>query len=134
MAGGILLLYLAKNAFQQWRHHDLDSSARVGRVPRTLYEAAVVNLMNPNPYLGWTLVLGPIVVAAWNESPSSGLAVVVAFYATMITMLAFQIFVFGGARLMGPRIQQALQLLSSLMLAVLGIYQIVKCFLYFWSA
>jgi len=133
MAGGILLLYLAKSAFQQWRRKAPDSSARKKRVPRTLYEAALVNVMNPNPYLGWSLVLGPIVVAAWNEAPRSGVAVVVAFYATMVTMLAFQIFVFGGARLMGPRIQQTLQLMSSLMLAVLGIYQIVKCVQYFWS-
>ncbi len=134
MAGGIFLLYLARSAFQQWRRHDHDSSAGGRRVPRALYEAALVNIMNPNPYLGWSLVLGPIVVTAWNEAPSSGVAVVVAFYATMVTMLAFQIFVFGGARLMGARIQQALQLMSSLMLAVLGIYQIVKCIQYFWPA
>jgi hypothetical protein len=87
--------------------------------------------MNPNPYLGWTLVLGPIVVSAWNEAPGSGVAVVVAFYATMVTMLGFQIFIFGGARLMGPKIQRSLQLASSCMLAVLGIYQMAKCAQYF---
>ena len=133
MAGGILLLYLANGAFQQWQRHGPNSSTRGTRVPRTLYEAVLVNVMNPNPYLGWSLVLGPIVVAAWNEAPSSGVTVVIAFYATMVTMLAFQIFVFGGARLMGPRIQQALQLMSSLMLAVLGIYQVVKGVQYFCS-
>jgi threonine/homoserine/homoserine lactone efflux protein len=134
MAGGVLLLYLAKGAFQKWRKDGPDLSTRGGVVPRTLYEAALVNVMNPNPYLGWSLVLGPIVVAAWNEAPSSGVAVVVAFYATMVTMLAFQIFVFGGARLMGPKIQKAFQLMASIMLAVLGIYQIVKSAQYFCSA
>jgi len=132
MAGGILLLYLAQRAFQQWRRQAPEPSAEGKKVPRTLYEAALVNIMNPNPYLGWSLVLGPTVVAAWNETPGSGVAVVASFYVTMVIMLALQIFMFGGARLMGPKIQQALQLISSLILAVLGIYQIVKCIQYFW--
>jgi threonine/homoserine/homoserine lactone efflux protein len=126
LAGGVLLIYLARGAFQQWRRRNPNTSSSRRRVPRTLYEAALVNVMNPNPYLGWSLVLGPIVVTSWNEAPSSGVAVVVAFYATMVTMLAFQICLLGSARFLGPRIQQILQLISSLMLAVLGIYQIVK--------
>ena len=56
-----------------------------------------MNLLNPNPYLGWALVLGPVVVAAWQETPSMGVAVVVAFYATLVSMLAILIFLFGGA-------------------------------------
>jgi threonine/homoserine/homoserine lactone efflux protein len=134
MAGGVLLLYLARSAFQQWRRHDLGSHVQGERVPRTLYEATLVNVLNPNPYLGWALVLGPIVIAAWHEAPRLGVAVVIAFYATMVTMLAVQIFAFGSARLLGPRSQRALQLISVLMLAVLGIYQLVICIQYFRSA
>lgn len=124
-AGGALLLYLAWKAFQQWRRHDLGSRARGDKIPRTLLEAALVNVLNPNPYLGWALVLGPIVVAAWEEAPSFGVAVVVAFYATMVTMLAVLILAFGSARFFGPGLQQGLLLVSAVILAGLGIYQLV---------
>ena len=103
-------------------------------MPRTLFEAALVNLLNPNPYLGWTLVLGPIVVTAWQEAPSSGVAVVVAFYATMVTMLAVLIFLFGSARLLGARYQRVLMFISVWILAGLGFYQLAKCLQYFGAA
>ena len=97
-------------------------------------EAALVNILNPNPYLGWTLVLGPAVVAAWHEAPSSGVAVVAAFYATMVTMLAVLIIGFGSVRFFGPKLQRNLVLASALVLAGLGIYQFVICISYFTAA
>jgi len=126
-AGGLLLLYLAWRAFQQWRRSELSAAKQGDKVPRTLLEAALVNLLNPNPYLGWTLILGPLVVTAWREAPSVGVAVVVAFYATLVTMLAALIFLFGSARLLGPRIQRALLLASSVVLVGLAVYQLVMC-------
>jgi len=134
LAGGALLLYLAWGAYRQWRREDSRSSEQVEKVPRTLFEAALVNLLNPNPYLGWTLVLGPIVVTAWQEAPSSGVAVVVAFYATMVTMLAVLIFLFGSARLLGARYQRVLMFISVWILAGLGFYQLAKCLQYFGAA
>lgn len=127
-AGGLLLLYLAWTAFRQWRRRELGAPEQGAKVPRTVLEAALVNVLNPNPYLGWTLILGPVVVAAWREAPGTGVAVVVAFYATMVTMLAALIVVFGSARLLGPRIQRALLLMSSVVLAGLAVYQLVMCF------
>jgi threonine/homoserine/homoserine lactone efflux protein len=123
-AGGLLLLYLAWNAFRQWRRNDRDSLKKSKKVPRTFFEAALVNLLNPNPYLGWALILGPVVVAAWQEAPSMGVAVVAAFYATMVSMLAVLIFLFGSARLLGPKLQRGLMLISVVILAGLGIYQL----------
>ena len=134
LAGGALLLYLAWSAFLHWRRHCPQPSEQVERVPRTLLEAALVNLLNPNPYLSWALVLGPIVVAAWQEEPSSGVAVVIAFYATMVTMLAALIVLFGSARFLGERSQRVLLFISIWILAGLGVYQLVKSALYFAAA
>ena len=134
LAGGALLLYLAWGAYKQWRRNDSRSLEQVEKVPKTLFEAALVNLLNPNPYLGWTLVLGPIVVAAWQEAPSSGVAVVVAFYATMVTTLAVLIVLFGSARLLGARFQRALMFISVWILAGLGFYQLVRSVQYFGAA
>ncbi len=124
LAGGVLLLYFAWGAYRQWKANRPATVAPEGKVPRTLIEAAVVNLLNPNPYIGWALVLGPIVVAAWNETPSAGVAVVVAFYATMVTMLAVIIVGFGSARFFGAGLQRALLLVSAVILAGLAAYQL----------
>lgn len=132
--GGGLLLYLAWGAFQQWRRNGSPPSEQSGRVPRTLIEAALVNLLNPNPYLGWALILGPVVVSAWQEAPRFGVAVVVAFYATMVSTLSVLIVSFGSARLLGPRFQRVLQFMSAWILAGLGVYQLAKSIQYFGAA
>jgi len=131
LAGGILLLYLAWDAYQQWRRDNSHPSEQLERAPKTLFGAALVNLLNPNPYLGWTLVLGPIVVSAWQESPSFGIAVIVAFYATMVTTLGVLIVLFGSARLLGTKSQRALMFVSVWILGALGLYQLARSIQHF---
>jgi len=75
--------------------------------------------------LGWALVIGPVVVTAWQEAPSMGIAVVVAFYATMVSMLAVLILLFSSARLLTPRLQSSLTIISIIILAGLGTYQLM---------
>ena len=125
LAGGFLLLYLAWSTFRQSKERSNDAFTQGNKTPKTIFEAAFVNLLNPNPYLGWALVLGPAVMAAWQESPSMGVAVVGAFYVTMISMLALLILLFGSARLLGPKLQGFLMSVSVIILAGLGIYQLV---------
>jgi len=119
-AGGLLLLYLAWIAYRQWRS---PSEAVVsGSAPRTFLEATLVNLLNPHPYIGWTLVLGPSLIAAWNEHGTYAVALVVAFYGTLVVGLAAFILLVGTARFLGPRGQRALVGVSAALLAALGIY------------
>jgi len=125
VAGGVLLLSLAWRSLRQWRRNEIGAPKKAEKVPQTLLEAAVVNVLNPNPYLGWALVLGPVVVAAWREQPSSAVAVVAAFYTVMIATSAALIVAFSSARLFGPKLQRALLLASALILAGLGVYQLV---------
>jgi threonine/homoserine/homoserine lactone efflux protein len=121
--GGILLLYLAWTSFRQWRHPAAAEAHR--SAPRTLFEAVLVNVLNPNPYLGWALVLGPAVLAAWHEHPAYAVALVGAFYCTMVAMLALFIVLVGTARFLGTRAQHALVAVSAVALAGLGAYLLV---------
>jgi threonine/homoserine/homoserine lactone efflux protein len=125
LAGGFLLLYLAWSTFKQDKIKSKNASTQSNKIPKTIFEAAFVNLLNPNPYLGWALVLGPAVMAAWQEAPGTGVAFVVAFYVTMVLMLAFLILLFGSARFLSPKLQRFLMLVSVIILAGLGIYQLV---------
>jgi threonine/homoserine/homoserine lactone efflux protein len=122
--GGLLLLYLAWVAFRQWRNPAEPGSH--GSAPRTMLEAALVNLLNPNPYLGWALVLGPLTVSAWHEHWAYAVALVAAFYGTMVAMLAAFILLVGTARFLGPRGQHALLGVSAVVLAGIGVYLLVS--------
>ena len=131
-SGGGLLLYFAWAAFREWRHPSATDSHR--SAPQTLLEAVLVNVLNPNPYLGWALVLGPAVLAAWHEQPSNALALVGAFYGTMVAMLALFILLVGTVRFLGPRGQRALVAASACALAGLGTYLLVTGVRYFAAA
>ena len=121
--GGLLLLYLAAGALRQWRRRP--SPAPPPSAPRTLLEAVLVNLLNPNPYLAWALVMGPAVVVAWGRHPAHALGFVVAFYATMLVTLAGFVVLLGTTRFLGARSQHALVGASALLLAGLGVFLLV---------
>jgi len=123
LVGGLFLLYLAFGAFQAWRDYAQIEVAQVTPVRHTVLSAAMVNLLNPNPYLGWSLIMGPLLVEAWRVSPSHGLALVVSFYVTMVLATAALLVPFAGARALGPRVGRVLVGLSALALAGFGFYQ-----------
>ncbi len=125
-AGGFLLFYLAWVAYRQWKRPEQAADNDEAAVPRTLLRATLVNLLNPNPYLGWTLILGPTAVVAWRQGPGLAVAFIAAFYATMVLTLAALIFVFGSARFFGPRVQRVLLLISVAALAGIAGYQLAS--------
>lgn len=121
--GGLLLIYLAYTSFIGWRTEGQTPEDGKGK-PHTLLQAVAINLLNPNPYLGWSLVLGPKIIDAWSRSAAKSAALICGFYGTMVIMLALTIVLFGTARRMGPRGKSALILVSAFLLAVLGIIQL----------
>lgn len=123
-AGGLFLFYLAYGAFCTWRAY------RPGNVPvpqsgiKNLWQAATVNALNPAPYLGWSLFLGPLFLTGWRKAPADGIALLVAFYGVMILTSAVIVGLFSAARSLGERVSRPLLGLSVLALAGLGIYQL----------
>jgi threonine/homoserine/homoserine lactone efflux protein len=124
LAGGLFLLYLAARALDTWRHYAEPDRARAASGTGTLATAALVNFLNPNPYLGWSLVLGPLLLKAWREAPANGMALIIAFYGTMTVTLAGIILLFAGAAHLGPRIGRALVAVSVLALAAFGMFEL----------
>jgi threonine/homoserine/homoserine lactone efflux protein len=89
-----------------------------------LLKAALINLLNPNPYIFWSLVTGPILVTGWREAPIYGLGFLAGFYATMILGFSTFIVVFGSARQMGPKVNRALLGVSAIALFCFGLVQL----------
>jgi threonine/homoserine/homoserine lactone efflux protein len=133
-AGGLLLLYLAWASYRNWQESVFQDSEQSESAPRTLLQAVMVNLLNPNPYLGWSLVLGPAVMDAWQKDRTYAVVLIAAFYGTMVVGLAGTIFLFGSANRLGPRGRRGVVLLSAGILAALGICQLVLSFLDIFGA
>jgi threonine/homoserine/homoserine lactone efflux protein len=126
-AGGILLLYFARAAYREWRDEgDAQRQEQVLSAPRTLAHATAINILNPNPYLGWSLVLGPEAIKAWHEAPAHALLFIAAFYGTMVLMIALTIAALGATRFLTPGARRALVLVSAVLLAAVGLFQVVS--------
>ena len=125
VAGGVLLLGLAALAIRQWRRRDAGGERAGSSGPQTLIQSVAVNVLYPAPYLGWSLVLGPAAVRAWAAAPSHAVALVAAFYGTLVVTLALTILLFGTTTILGPRGRRVLLLVSAVTLAALGVYQLL---------
>jgi hypothetical protein len=93
-------------------------------VKQGVLRAAMMNALSPGPYIYWGLVTGPILLTGWRESPMNGLGFLISFYMTIVLSLAGIIMVFGTARLLGPKVNRILVLVSAITLACLGLYQL----------
>lgn len=122
--GGVVFLYFAVKTLLEWRRMRLGTTATTQSSPRTLLQAVVVNLLNPGPYLGWSLILGPMMLEAWAESPAHAVALVVSFYSVMVFSLALFIVLVGTTSGLGPRGRQGLLLVSSIALAAIAVYSL----------
>lgn len=123
-AGGLFLLVLAGTTLRALRADSESTSPRApGPGPRTLLEAATVNLLNPNPWVAWALVLGPAAVSAWERGPVEAAVFVGAFYGVLVAGLGLFIILAGGARLLPPRARRVLVASSAAVLAALGSWQ-----------
>ena len=126
--GGIVLLYFSVRAFMDWRSPGTGAGDDDTAGPRTLVQAVLVNVVNPGPYIGWSLVLGPVVVQQWPAHPQNAIALIVSFYVVMVFSLAVFITVLGTTAFLGPRGRRSLLLASSAALAALGCYSIFSAF------
>lgn len=120
-AGGLFLLYLAALAFKAWRTYDPRQRTESRG---SLFKAAIVNALNPNPYLGWSLVMGPLFLRAWQEAPRNAAALLLGFYATMIATTIGIILLFGAAAGLGPRVNRILVGISALALVLFALYEL----------
>jgi threonine/homoserine/homoserine lactone efflux protein len=94
--------------------------------PRGFWRATLVNLTNPNAWIFWSLVGGPILAEAWREAPSRALAFLCGFYLLLLGGNAAIVLGFGAAGRLGPRAARSLGLLSGAALLAFGAWQVAR--------
>jgi threonine/homoserine/homoserine lactone efflux protein len=126
VASGLFLLYLAYAAYLSWRRFDGIQLVSAEPFSYGVLKASLMNALSPGPYLFWSLVTGPILLASWRQAPSLGVGFLVAFYAAMVSSLAAIVLVFGMARKLGPRLTRVLLGVSAIALLGFGLYQLAS--------
>jgi threonine/homoserine/homoserine lactone efflux protein len=123
LAGGVFVLTIAWSTFKQGRANEAQTiaaaedraSARV-----SLRKGVILNFLNPNPYLYWGLVAGPILIAALNQSAAYGAAFLIGFYGTFVSIMLILAAIFHQARRLDQRLVRSMLLLSSVILIIFG--------------
>lgn len=124
ISGGLFILYLAWRAFRALRT-DADPAIGVGGEERqSVLEAGLMNLLNPNPYIFWGIVAGPILLETWRANPAHAVAFMVGFYSMLIGGFALLIVLFGTAQRLGRRVSRVLAIISIVALVGFGCYQL----------
>ncbi len=129
VVGGLFLLYLAWGAFQNYRlayNHeaDFEPDSRA----QNLLKATLTNLLSPVPYIFWSTILGPILLEAWNQSPGTGVAFLLAFYGMLIGGFGLMIIIFDFLGRFPPVITRLLSFVSVVLLLYLGLAQLWQAF------
>ncbi len=121
--GGLFLLYLSFIAYKTWRTFNQNAMPHISP-QQNIFKAVLINLLNPNPYLGWSLVMGPLLLKGWSEDPANGIALLIGFYSSMIIYSIGMIVLFAAARNFGPRIIRISVGISVIAFAIFGFYQL----------
>jgi threonine/homoserine/homoserine lactone efflux protein len=122
IGGGLLLLYLAYSSFRSFLNFDKLNKPEESKPNNTLLKAVLVNLLNPAPYIGWSLIMGPLFIKGYNKAPSYGIALIAGFYITMVLCQMGIILLFGLARNLGPKVTRITLGIAAAGLAAFGVY------------
>lgn len=83
--GGLVVVWLGIEALRASRHAVLPDQEGVHvAAQRELWRGALVNALNPHPYLFWMTIGGPALVNSWRISPWHTLAFIGTFYGLLI--------------------------------------------------
>ena len=126
LAGGIYVIYLALKLFQGWRENQgfkLDTSSKL---PQNLGKAVLVNYSSPGPYLGWSLVNGPLLLEALRVSVVHGIMFIISFYGLLIGGMLVLAAIFSQAHRLGARIVRTLSIVSVIILSILGVFLVFR--------
>jgi len=124
VVGGLFILYLAFSAILGFRRSKNNLDTVTESSQKGILQATVTNLLNPNPYIFWSLVAGPILLTAWRESVAHGASFMLGFYGTFIGGLTLFILLIDLAGRIGPKMVRAFSILAIAALIFFGIYQL----------
>ena len=95
-----------------------------------LAKGAVINFLNPHPWIFWITVQGPIVIQSWRREPIAAVAFVFSFYLAIVgSKIAIAWFVARGRRAIDSRWYRRLLFVCGLALISMGGWLVAQGFI-----
>ncbi|MFC2155448.1 LysE family translocator [Acidobacteriota bacterium] len=135
VAGGFFILYLSYGAYKSYGattvHQSANPDKHIGK--QGIIKGALLNMLNPAPYLFWSMVGGPLLVKGWYVAPGNSVAFIVGFYGTLITGFAALIWLFGTVGRINAKLNKVLTGISAAVLLLFGFWQLYNGFSQFFT-
>lgn len=127
--GGLFLLWTGAQTVLGARAASLTPSAaerrRAGR--QALWQAGLLNLLSPHPWLFWATVLGPLTLRSWQEAPAGAVALVAGFYVAIVgSKVALAGLVASGRRWLTDTAYRRLLVGAGALLVLIGVLVLVE--------
>jgi threonine/homoserine/homoserine lactone efflux protein len=122
IGGGLFLFYLAYGSFNSFLNFDKLKKPEENKTENTLLKAVLVNVLNPAPYIGWSLIMGPLFIKGYREAAVNGIVLIASFYLTIVICQMGIILLFGLARNLGPKVTRITLGIATVGLAAFGVY------------
>lgn len=84
VVGGIFLIYLGIGTIRSARHTEVVAEELNVDIRKELGRGVLVNFLNPNPYLFWGTVGGPLLVRAYQTYVLDAVLFLLVFYALLV--------------------------------------------------
>ena len=121
--GGLFVLWLAWEAWHE-TGAVLSTDVEVPTAQQDLLRGAMVNFLNPHPYLFWGAVGAPIVIQAWEQSPWQAAGFVFMFYLMLVGSKVVLALILGRFRKMPAHIYHRAMQFSALLLLAAGLWML----------
>jgi len=84
--GGMLMIYMGVDGILSARRAELPATTDQNDESDAafLWRGALVNALNPHPYLFWATIGGPTLLSAWQQRPLYGIAFMLGFYLLLV--------------------------------------------------
>jgi threonine/homoserine/homoserine lactone efflux protein len=126
MVGAGFVFYLAYGAYRSFRAASDNPKELADPIPSNhgVLKGALMNALNPAPYIFWGAVGGPILLEGFKDESGGGIAFLIGFYGTLVGGFAVLIWFFGTVGQLGPGVRKILSAVSALALFLFGMWQL----------
>ncbi len=126
ISGGLFLLYLAWRAYAKPPLDLAAESLPHESAQTSLFQTVIVNLLNPNPYIFWATIAGPILLSGWRQAPINGIGFAIGFYGALIGGFIGFVILFSMTRRLDRRAARFLNMGAALVMVVFGLFQLLQ--------